>query len=59
MSSKQAKKVRQLYRREVRGIATAFVSDVMKLKPKYIPAFIWYFFMGMFIKLESETKKDA
>lgn len=54
MSHKKAKKIRQLYRREMTGLSQQFVNNVIRPKPKYFPSFIWWFLAGFFIKFQEE-----
>ncbi len=51
MNTKEAKKIRQMYRRDVRGIVLEATSDLktdlmgknppLLPKPKYVPKFLW------------------
>lgn len=47
MSSKQSKKIRQMFRREIKGTVQQLTKDAFETgdlfnqKPKYLPKFIW------------------
>lgn len=53
MNSKEAKKIRQLYRREVKGQfdhTMEILKMVIRKKPRLLPAFIWYRIIKLVIK---------
>jgi len=54
MSGKNEKKIRQLYRRNVGDVTDQFLRSVMRPRPKWIPAMIWYWLMNIFIKIRTE-----
>jgi hypothetical protein len=58
MSGKQAKKIRQLYRRDVHAEMKKRVDElipqlkkVIKPAPKYFPKRLWYKLAGVFLNL--------
>ena len=53
MSQRKAKKIRQLYRRDVRANmkeARDIVENIFKDKPKYVPTFFWRFLIKLVIE---------
>lgn len=55
MSNKAHKKMRQLYRRDVRQGARDMgetLGNLMKPKPKWIPWKVWMWGLGIFIKVK-------
>lgn len=55
MNSKQAKKLRQCYRRDVQkqaGEMANLIGNAMKPKPKFIPWKLWLWAAGFFIKIK-------
>lgn len=59
MNSKKAKKIRQLYRRNMGGLANSFLDQVVKKPPFWIPGFLWYRAMKIFVRIDWEKKTDA
>lgn len=54
MSSKNAKKIRQYYNRNVKQFAiqeAKIVGNAMKPKPKFIPMWLWMKGISIFIKV--------
>lgn len=54
MNTKQAKKIRQMHRREVRKIAEERLftfKDMVKEKPKWCPNWLWYRLLRLVIKM--------
>lgn len=54
MNEKKAKKIRQIYRRDVQQRArelAELVGNAMKPKPKYIPMRVWVWGASIFIKI--------
>lgn len=55
MNNKKAKKIRQLYRRDIKKNAEAFgkeLGNAMKPKPRWISWKVWMWMIGIFIKLK-------
>ena len=55
MNEKKSKKIRQLYRKEVRKEANEMgrlIGNAMKPKPKWIPWRIWIWGASIFIKIK-------
>jgi len=59
MSQKQEKKIRQIYRREIKAEMNKRVdelipqvSKVLKHAPRYFPKRLWYKLAGIFLNLE-------
>jgi hypothetical protein len=55
MNGKQAKKIRQMFRREYHNQAEEIANDHMNCfrpKPKWIPLFIWVKLIGIFFKIK-------
>ena len=68
MSDKQAKKLRKLYRRDIKEIRAKVMEDfrflgtAIKPRPKYIPFVIWQNIVNYFIdtaKLKEVIQKSA
>jgi len=60
MSEKRAKKIRQIYRKEVKKNAqemAQIIGNAMKPKPRWIPWKVWLFFVGFFIKINKTGVK--
>lgn len=54
MNSKNAKKLKQMYRREVRKEAKKSLrqfSDMIRPKPRYIPTWLWRKLLELVIKV--------
>jgi hypothetical protein len=54
MNGKQAKKIRQQFKREMQKTAQEMgrtMGNVLKPKPKWIPQFVWIFLLGFFIRI--------
>jgi hypothetical protein len=58
MSQKQAKKIRQLYRRDMRSKITESIEafkkefgDLLKPAPRLIPEFIWVSLQKLFLNI--------
>lgn len=57
MNAREAKKIRQLYRRNMSGLSQQFLTQVIKPKPRFVPAFIWYRLMRIFVRIDWEKVK--
>jgi len=55
MNGKQAKKIRQQFKREMQKTAQEMgrtMGNVLKPKPKFIPQWLWIRLMGIFIRIK-------
>ena len=52
MNGKQAKKLRQLYGREIRGSFNIW-QETVNDKPRWMPKFVWAWILGMVFKKDA------
>jgi len=61
MNEKKAKKIRQIYRRDVKDEAkemAQIIGNAMKPKPRWIPWYVWIKLVSIFIKINKTGVKE-